>query len=43
MSTYALLFTLLIFRRCIICLIEYRPGAEIRFLPCMHVFHRLID
>lgn len=27
-------------RQCSICLDDMKPGAEVRTLPCMHVFHR---
>ena len=26
--------------KCMVCLIEYEAGEELRTLPCMHYFHR---
>lgn len=27
-------------RECLICMCEYAHGEELRFLPCMHIYHR---
>jgi len=27
-------------RECVICMIEFVVGDEIRYLPCMHIYHR---
>ncbi|VDN16843.1 unnamed protein product, partial [Dibothriocephalus latus] len=26
--------------RCVICMCDYELGDELRYLPCMHTFHR---
>ena len=26
--------------KCMICLVDYEPGEELRTMPCMHFFHR---
>jgi len=28
------------FDRCVICMIEFERQEEVRYLPCMHNFHR---
>ncbi|XP_065220929.1 RING finger protein 11 [Planococcus citri] len=28
-------------KECVICMIEFKIGEEVRYLPCMHVYHVL--
>ena len=28
------------YRKCMVCLIEYEEGEELRTMPCMHFFHK---
>lgn len=27
--------------RCVICMVEFKIGEQVRYLPCMHVYHVL--
>ena len=31
---------IIFFSRCVICMIELEIGDPIRFLPCMHIYHK---
>ena len=28
------------FRKCMVCLVEYSEGEDLRTMPCMHFFHK---
>ena len=30
---------MVLFTRCVICMIEFNVGDSVRYLPCMHTYH----